>query len=298
VKTGTNDTDLAPPLSREEYCEVFRAYKSISSEWTAMLGWIENHLLKELAARDHYSVLSVGCGGGDFDSELITALKRRCGFIDYVAVEPDLACCEQFKTLIDSRGFDGFRYEVHSSSFERLGETFGSQRSFDLIHFTHSLYYIKHRDQALLSALDMLEEDGRLLIFHQTEQGINQVQQRFLQRVTSGTDFMLSSRDLEAALKRYLIPYRLEIIDSFLDITGISSQASVEAHHLMNFFLESKVSALSADTISEVFDYIQSIAFTDKGRRLIYHPVAILSIFKPKTSSLEPIAKLPVAIEP
>ena len=144
----------------------------------------------------------------------------------------------------------------------------------------------------------MLEEDGRLLIFHQTEQGINQVQQRFLQRVTSGTDFMLSSRDLEAAFKRYLIPYRLEIIDSFLDITGISSQASVEAHHLMNFFLESKVSALSADTISEVFDYIQSIAFTDTGRRLIYHPVAILSIFKPKTSSLEPIAKLPVAIEP
>lgn len=276
MSKNKNSVDFALPLSRQEYSEVFKTYKNISNEYVAMLMWIQNKLLTEIPKKDRYSILSVGSGAGDFDSQLIKVLKNEFGFIEYVVVEPYDTYCQQFKTLLDSHSFNDFQYEIYPILFEN----FNSSKFFDLIHFTHSLYYIHNRGQAILYALNMLADDGRILIFNQTSKGINQIQRKFLKRVRGNTDYMFSSKDLEKILNHYNIPYRLDIIDSFLDVTDLYSKDSEYVPNLLNFFLESKVSILAPTIVSEILDYIKSISFCDGGRRFMFHPVAIFSIFK------------------
>lgn len=268
--------DFALPLSQKEYSDAFKAYKNISTEWTAILEWIQNKLLTEIPKKDRYTILSVGSGAGDFDYQLIRRFKDKFDFIEYTAIEPNDTCCQQFKILLDSHFISDFQYQIHCSLFEN----FSSNKSFDLIHFTHSLYYIRSRAQAILHALNMLGDDGKLLIFNQTSKGINQIQQKFLKRLKGNTDYMFSSVDLEKVLNHYGIKYRLDIVDSFLDVTDFSYERTGCMLNLLDFFLESKVSMLSSEIISEVGDYIKSISFFDKSRRFIFHPVAIFSIHK------------------
>lgn len=270
--------DFALPLSQKEYSDVFKAYKNISTEWTAILEWVQNKLLTEIPKKDCYTILSVGSGAGDFDYQLIRRFKDKFDFIEYIAVEPNDTCCQQFKILLDSHFISDFQYQIHCSLFEN----FISNKSFDLIHFTHNLYYIPNRGQAILHALNMLADDGELLIFNQTSKGINQIQQKFLKKLKGNSDYMFSSVDLEKVLNHYGIKYSLDIVDSFLDITDFSCKRTECMSNLLDFFLESKVSMLSSEIISEVVDYIKSISFFDKGRRLIFHPVAIFSIHKNK----------------
>jgi hypothetical protein len=279
----TINNTFALPLSQEDYAEAFKTYKKISGEWEAMFRWIQDKLLRNLSKKDYCFILSVGSGAGDFDLQFIGTFKEKFRFIEYVAVEPNDIHCQQFKTKLDKCSFPDFQCEICSVPFEE----FNTSKYFDLIHFTHSLYYILDREQAILYALDMVADEGQILIFNQTPEGINQIQRMFLKRVKGDTDYMFSSKDLEKILVHHNISYQLDIIDSFLDITNLYDDIDSEfSQNLLNFFLESRVSQLAPTIRYEIFDYIKKLSFYDRGGRFIFHPVAIFSIFKKRGNRL------------
>lgn len=271
-----NRCKYAPPLSSEGYAEGFKAFKRISSECEAMLGWIERTLRSEIPENDNFAILSVGCGSGDFDLELIQILKTRIPRIDYVAVEPNHVHCQQSAERLVASPLEGIRCVIHPVPFEE----FHTDERFDLIHFTHCLYYIPDREAAILHAVKLLVDGGRVVVFHQTPMGINQIQRKFLKRTKGDTNEMFSSKDLEEILDRNRIPYRLEVLDSTLDITDCFGLDSKMRDTLLSFFLECDVRELDPATKQGILSYLQELSFYDQERRLIYHPVAIFSIFK------------------
>lgn len=276
LETLTNT--FASPLSQEDYAKCFKTYKKISTEWDVSLKWIQDKLLKNISRKNYYRILSVGCGAGEFDIRFIGILKEKTkAIVDYIAVEPNDVHCQEFKTCLDQCLFPGLRPEICPVTFNK----FHSNKHFDLIHFTHSLYYIDNREQAILYALDLTFDEGQVLIINQTPSGINQIQNMFLERVTGNANYMFSSNDLEKILIHYSIFYESEIVDCFLDVTELYDDLESEfSQNLMNFLLESKVSQLSPAIRSEIFDYIKKLSVYKKGRRLLYHPVAIFSLFK------------------
>jgi len=267
--------EFAALLCQDDYAKSFKTYKKYSSEWKSMLDWVQDYLLGNLPGTESFSVLSVGSGAGDFDFQLIKILKSKFKALEYVALEPNKVFCQEFKARVASYPFQDVRFKIHPLTFEE----FSVEKRFDLVHLTHCLYYIPDRQRAILNALDMILDDGLVLIFNQTSMGINQIQRKFLKRVKGSGDEIFSSKELQVILDHHQIPYHLDIVDSFLDVSDCFRCNSESREKLLSFILECDVRQLPPAIKREIVDYIQELSFYNQGRRLIFHPVAIFSIF-------------------
>ncbi|MBU4355588.1 MAG: class I SAM-dependent methyltransferase, partial [Proteobacteria bacterium] len=152
------------------------------------------------------------------------------------------------------------------------------RRIFDLVHFTHCLYYIPDRQAAIDHALKAIGPKGLVLIFHQTPWGIDQVQQRFLKRVKGSDQEMFTSREIQAILERGGIPYHLEEVESHINVSECFRPGSAEGEALLSFFLESDVRHLDPALKQEVLAYLHNLTYSREDRRLLHHPVAIFSL--------------------
>jgi SAM-dependent methyltransferase len=266
---------LAPPLSEEGYAKSFNEYKKISAEWDAVMRWIEDSLLGDLPDKPAFSVLSIGSGSGDFDMRFIQLLKSRFPKLDYVGLEPNEVHCKEYRARIAAQHIQGVHAETHCIPFEEARFT----TQFDLIHFTHSLYYLKDRQQAILHAIDITKPSGRVLIVHQTPQGIYEIQRAFMLRLKGDTNEMFSSENLRELLEESGIQYDFEILDSCIDVTDLDF-SSEPGQDLINFFLECDVSRVVPAIREEIVNYVRSLSFEHHGHRVISHPIGIFSIRK------------------
>lgn len=91
---------------------------------------------------------------------------------------------------------------------------------------------------------------------------------------------MFSSKELQEILDHHQIPYDLDVVDSFLDVSDCFRLDSKSGQNLLSFFLECDVRQLMPAIQQEIVAYIQELSFYDRGRRLIFHPLAIFSLFK------------------
>ena len=142
----------ASSLCHDRYAECFEAYKRISTERECMRQCIHDNLLDSLPHKENISILSVGSGSGDFDLQLIELVASKFKSVDYVAVKPNKVHSQQFKIRTITYPLQGIRFRIHTLPFEELR----IDTHFDLIHFTHCLYYMPDRARAVLKALNML----------------------------------------------------------------------------------------------------------------------------------------------
>jgi SAM-dependent methyltransferase len=271
---NTTQGELAPPLSPEAYAHCFLTYRRHSTEWLATLKWCQEHLAPRLPRKSPFAALSVGAGNGDFDRRFVSILNSRVRNLEYVMVEPNEALCSKLRENMAGHADDGVRLEINPLTFE----DFVIRRPFDLVHFTHCLYYIPDRQGAIGHALQALGPDGRVLILHQTPWGISQVQQRFLKRIKGSDEEMLSSRDIQEILELSSIPYQLETVESHINVSECFRPGSAEGEALLSFFLESDVRGLDPALKQEVIEYLDELVYTKKDRRLLHHPVAVFSL--------------------
>ncbi|MBU4233138.1 MAG: class I SAM-dependent methyltransferase [Desulfobacterales bacterium] len=275
MTTVTNTAGpLAPPLSLEAYAHCFLTFRKHSTEWLAMLRWSQERLLPRLPVKSPFAVLSVGAGNGDFDRRFAPLLHSRLKNMEYVMVEPNAALCRRLRECLAGHAGEGVRFEVDPLTFE----DFAIRRIFDLVHFTHCLYYIPDRQAAIDHALKAIGPKGLVLIFHQTPWGIDQVQQRFLKRVKGSDQEMFTSREIQAILERGGIPYHLEEVESHINVSECFRPGSAEGEALLSFFLESDVRHLDPALKQEVLAYLHNLTYSREDRRLLHHPVAIFSL--------------------
>ena len=270
----TTNGKLAPPLSPEAYAHCFLTFRRHSTEWLATLKWCQEHLAPRLPRKSPFAALSVGAGNGDFDRRFVSILNSRLKNLEYVMVEPNEALCRRLRENMAVHATGGVQCEINPLTFE----DYVLRRSFDLVHFTHCLYYIPDRQGAIDHALQALGPDGLALILHQTPWGIGQVQQRFLKRVKGSDEEMLSSRDIQESLDLRNIPYHLEVIESHINVSECFRPGSTQGEALLSFFLESDVRSLKPVLKQEVVEYLYELTYPWKDRRLLHHPVAIFSL--------------------
>lgn len=270
----TTGGDLTPALSPEDYAHCFLTFRRHSTEWLATLQWCQEHLAPRLPRKSAFAVLSVGAGNGDFDRRFVAILNSRLKNLEYVMLEPNEALCGRLRENLAGQDIECVQFEINPLTFE----DFTISRAFDLVHFTHCLYYIPDRQAAIMHALQAIGPGGQVLILHQTPLGIGQVQQRFLKRVKGSDQEMLSSRDIQDILEQRKIPYRLEVVESHINVTECFQPGSEVGEALLSFFLESDIRGLNPALKQEVVEYLHEITFTRKDRRLLRHPVAIFSL--------------------
>ncbi|OPX20467.1 MAG: hypothetical protein BZ151_03955 [Desulfobacca sp. 4484_104] len=266
----------APPLNDCEYAKCFNIFRQMCSEQLSMQEWLNNDFIPRLDWPGPLEILSIGSGTGDFDLQLMSLLLTRWPIQSYVAIDPNLNHNQVFQASFTKSG-------LPLQNFQILSQTFPGpplHQKLDLIHLTHCLYYIPDRRQAILNALELLKNQGRLLIFHQTPLGINEIQRHFLKRAKGHAQEMFSSRDIYELLKKLPVSFKFDIIDGVLDITACLDPESFHGQQLINFFLECRADNLPPAFRQEIISFIKEIAFEDQGRQVIFQPVGVFVINK------------------
>jgi len=266
----------APPLSAEAYAHCFLTFRKRSTEWLGMLSWCRQRIASLLPARPRLSAMSVGAGNGDFDWRLLPIIRDQVQTLEYVFVEPSQAMCSRLRQRMAREPLEGVEFDLESSSFE----TCGLQQAFDLVLLTHCLYYIPDRKTALRHASRLAGDSGWVLIFHQTPLGIDQIQKKFIKRIKGTEQEMFTSQDIQDILVQLNAPYRLEQIESHIDVSECFRPGSEEGEALLSFFLECDVRHIDPVLKKEVVDYIHELSYPDQGNRLLYHPVATFMLSK------------------
>lgn len=267
-------TPKAPPLSAEAYAHCFLTFRKHSTEWLGMLQWCRQHIAGLLPRTSLLSVMSVGAGNGDFDWRLIPILREKVGSLEYVFVEPSQAMCRHLRERMLKEPVQGVEFDLETSCFE----TCGLQKVFDMVLLTHCLYYIPDRKAAIEHALRLADDSGLVLIFHQTPHGIDQVQKKFIKQIKGSEQEMFTSQDIQEVLTQLDAPYRLEQIESHIDVSQCFRPGSEEGEALLSFFLECDVRLIDPVLKQEVVDYIHELSYPEEGNRLLYHPVAVFMI--------------------
>jgi SAM-dependent methyltransferase len=265
---------FAPPLSEREYAECFDAFKKISTEWQSMQKWLSEDFLPKCTWSDPLNILSIGSGDGEFDIALMKLILKRWRIGSYTAGDPNPHHNQLFKSRFHESNLEVSRLEIIPEGFpnRHIG------KKFDLIHMTQCLYYIPDRVRAIQAALDYLGDNGLMLIFHQTPQGINEIQRRFLRHVKGDENEMYSSNDVYGVLKSLHVKFGFDTLEGRLDVSDLLTQGSYKGLQLLNFFLECRADVLPHDVKQEVIDFIKNLAFSENNRQYLLHPVGVFRV--------------------
>jgi len=274
ISTNNGVTFSAPSLSDREYAECFDTFKQISTEWRSTKKWLFDEFLPKRRWSSPLNILSIGSGTGDFDLQMMRFILKRWQIDSYVAVDPNPDHNRIFQNRFRESGLPVQGFQIFSQTFPVQN----LDMKFDLVHMTHCLYYIPDRLKAIQGALDILNNHGRVLIFHQTPLGINEIQQRFLKRAKGHENEMYSSKDIYRLLESLPVTFEFDIIDGILDVSDLAASDSLKGRRILNFFLECRADLLPLEFREEVVDFIKSLAFPDNNRQVIFHPVGVFSI--------------------
>ena len=77
-----------------------------------------------------------------------------------------------------------------------------------------------------------------------------------------------------------IIKHRLNIIDSFMDISDCLIADSETSQKLISFFLECDTRQLLPEIGQEICQFIKELSCNDQGHSFIFQPVAVFSLFK------------------
>jgi histamine N-methyltransferase len=248
-----------------------------------MLTWFRKFTSDDLKEKDstNCSILSVGAGNGNFDLLAMAKLKHKFKSLNYVAVEPNKALCLQFKTDFDYLGIPGIDLAIVHSKFEE----YEPKKSFDLIHFTHCLYHIPDRSQALTKALAHLKKDGSLFIINSTAVGLQNIRMKFSERIKGRNSDIFTAEELHTILQVLDIPYIYEEIPSAIDVSECVDPALENGVLLLDFILECDTRNMKPDRHSEIVHYIKSVSYECEGRLRMPHPLGIFKVSPKKHSA-------------
>ncbi len=276
--------EFATTLSEKEYAQAFSAFRERTTQRDLMLNWLRTQIATLVPESDCLFILSVGSGHGNFDLETFPIFQLRAAKLRYTALDPNAAMLEQFNAAFQSGGFKNIELEIENRPFEQF--PLEQNRKFDLVHFTHCLYFIADRKEAIRRALHMVRPGGVILIFNSMLAGMQDVRSRFTQRASGTPAAVFNGEELEAILVQEQLEHTFEVLDAVTDITDCFRSQSTPGALLLNFFLLCDTEQLSDQLRLEVLEYLRLISFEKDGRLLMRHPIGVFCLIPNKGSHL------------
>lgn len=227
------------------------------------------------------SVLSIGAGPGDFDVQLIHSLKQQLPqelTLRYVAVEPNHLHRQRYEQKISIPEFADVDFQIYPVKIEE----FQAEEKFDVIHFTHCLYYMPNHEHRLVKqAIEMLKDDGFVIITLETHDAII-FDTMFKYAALTGQGFaeMLNMEKMQTIVEEIGLSYELVNYPEYLDVRLCFEETSSQAKPLMDFFCQADSHLLSAQQHQEILQILASHVNQQDERKLVPLPAATMMIPK------------------
>lgn len=214
------------------------------------LNWVsENH--SSLLSEDSTKVLSLGCGSGLFDLELIKLIQQYNTHWTFKGMDFSMTDLDQFRNKLSLQD-----KEIQSNvtlEYKKYDPSLDMGERFDLVTMVHFLHSFENVLPVIKNTIRHLSPGGKLLIVQQKKQGIAELKEKF-SYVLSNQKFQ-SSDKIKALLQSDNIRFTSHTIDSFFDIS-ILKEKSLDSLLLMSFCLCNDLSVLSSqeqETIRKTF---------------------------------------------
>ncbi|MBT6919693.1 MAG: methyltransferase domain-containing protein, partial [Planctomycetaceae bacterium] len=120
-------------------------------------------------------ILSVGCGSGILDNQLIASIASSSRSFKYTGVDPNPVACHRFRKNFDKLALKNVELDLKVQGIEALD----INEPFDIIQLTHALYYFKDPADTLEKLRDLLAPNGKLIMVHAPNEYLNQLSECF-----------------------------------------------------------------------------------------------------------------------
>ena len=246
----------------EAYKKSFQAFVNNSTEKQNLVRWIRENappMISEMRSveRDTINILSVGCGTGEKDIQLLSSsvqhfrqnqtAKLPKPKICYRVVEPNSEHIAAFKASTIADGLKALPY-VEDTTFKWYQETFQSyvereheKNTLDVILFIHSIYYVDVEKALVECYENELNKTGFIMCVVEAEESdlkqfvTSQRVSKFHENVTSYTD-----QDVVKVANKHKWPYRQFSVDNSIDVSECFDEKSEEGNLLLDFFFHVK----------------------------------------------------------
>lgn len=246
------------PLRGEYYAECNAVFRRATNQGALMM----QAFLRQVAGRGQLQLLSVGAGMGLFEIEALQRLKHRVQ--RFVGVDVDQHACEVLERNLARTYPTGLEWQVYNQSFQQ----FDAEQLFDLVLFNHAFEYLDgDRAVWITKSVDLLAEDGQLMIFSPNRGGINQIYQEVADPVFSD--------DLLPLLEG--LPYSSEVIEADCDLSLMDQLPDhSDGTKLLSFLTQADCRDLPAGRREELVRYFRSLR--QPGKTTIPHPTTLFVI--------------------
>jgi len=263
--------DHVIPLEGECYAACLETYEGASNQRERILAWFKDDVVPELST-EHARILSVGCGAGDLDKELMAAGAKQASTVSYVGLEPNARQCERFVSRMGLKNDQDIRVEAHNVGFE----TFNDKRRFDLVLMVHSLYYLADPVLALENALRLVNDEGRLVVLIASNDKLNELSSSFWKRGNGRQTWF--SEDLSEHLEKVGIPFKCKRIQATLDVTACCEPDSGRGIRIADFLAQVPTGELPERLRRMIFNYLKATSHRDGEKRWLPHNVDAFTI--------------------
>ncbi len=256
---------LCEPLTPQEYAKTFNSYQQASDYYQTMTTLLEP-VLQEIRG-SHLDFMSIGAGTGRLEDTLI---KEKGLLVKYFyAFEPDASRRNDLEKIVPLWNTE---YTIDERCFDDSIET---DKKFDLILMPHVLYCIEEPLKSILKAMSFLKPNGLLVILHQTETGMPQVQKEFLEmakfKSVPFSDNLLTTKSICQDLDKVSVAHDLSTVPCSFDITEfINGEASPTGDDIVSFILQSPFGCLPCSIQEPIRTVVKGICKENQSGRLIF----------------------------
>jgi SAM-dependent methyltransferase len=275
LEQATAQVGTVRGLSPERYAATHAAYEAASDQRTKLTAWMLAELPSLVAhVTDRpVAILGVGVGDGSVDRPLAAHLAADERPVDYHGVEPHAPSLATFEARLRGLGRPRLRVTTSRSDF---GE-FREGGTFDVVHFVHSLYYVRDVGGAIDHAMTRLRPGGSLVALTSPREPLSVLASLLAPQVEHQQWFAESVADALAARD---LRVTTVTIDGRLDLSAMRSDPDGLGEQVLDFLIQAHSADLAPWVRSLVDAHLEGLAVPG-APSTVPHPLTAMVVAVP-----------------
>ena len=272
LRVAVKKAPASMQLSDERFDVTHEAFECSSSQQQLVLRALNELISLHEGSTGALRILSVGCGSGILDNQLISAIASSPEHFEYTGVDPNPVACRRFREDFEKLALPNVKLEVRTEAVESLN----INNPFDIIQLTHALYYFKDPADTLEKLRRLLAPGGKLIIIHAPNEHLNQLSQCFWSHHAE-QDIWFSNR-LEEHLVRQGIEFTSHRIHGEVDVTRCFEKSCPHGEKILDFITQSDCRESDADVRARCLHFLKKISRVDGERLKVGHPADVFVV--------------------
>jgi SAM-dependent methyltransferase len=274
IDRAVTDLKQIHPLNNSYYAQCLEIFEANSDQRLGLLGWLEANVVSKMS-QDANAILSVGCGTGAFDEQILGYARARMNQVTYLGIEPNEIAAAEFLQTMGSQTSNQVDVSV-------LVQKFGEQifeNTFDLILFVQSIYYLEDRNEAIDAALQALKPGGELVIVIAPDEELNTIANLMWQRQMEQKSWF--SDDVRAHFEAHGLEYGETRVSANLNANECFGESTEEGRNIVDFIVQTRADQLPTGLRDDISEFLISISQEQGKTTCLPHPVDIFRCKKP-----------------